>query len=57
MIQVNQGVQIRSFAYDSLSRLRTATNPESGLMQYSYDPNGNMIQKIDARNVVTSYVY
>jgi YD repeat-containing protein len=54
---VTQGGQTRSFAYDSLSRLKSATNPESGLIQYSYDNNGNLTQKIDARNIQTNYVY
>lgn len=30
LIIVNQGEQSRSFTYDSLSRLKSATNPESG---------------------------
>jgi RHS repeat-associated protein len=54
---VSQGVQTRSFVYDSLSRLKQATNPESGLIQYNYDNNGNLTSKIDARNITTSYVY
>jgi RHS repeat-associated protein len=54
---VSQGVQTRSFVYDSLSRLKQATNPESGLIQYSYDNNGNLTQKTDARNVQTAYLY
>ncbi len=54
---VNQGVQTRSFTYSSLSRLLSATNPESGLIQYVYDNNGNLTQKTDARNVVANYVY
>jgi len=54
---VNQGGQTRSFTYSSLSRLKSATNPESGLIQYNYDNNGNLTQKTDARAVVTSYVY
>ena len=35
----------RSFKYDSLSRLVTATNPESGAISYSYDADGNLLQK------------
>ena len=54
---VNQGVQTRSFVYDSLSRLKSATNPESGLIQYAYDNNGNLATKIDARNITTTYAY
>lgn len=32
----------RSFSYDSLSRLTSATNPESGTIAYTYDLNGNL---------------
>jgi len=35
----------RSFVYDSLSRLLTATNPESGTIRYSYDANSNLVSK------------
>jgi RHS repeat-associated protein len=35
----------RTFTYDSLSRLLTAHNPESGTITYSYDADGNLLQK------------
>ncbi|HEY2390212.1 MAG TPA: RHS repeat-associated core domain-containing protein [Candidatus Angelobacter sp.] len=35
----------RIFTYDSLSRLLTATNPESGTISYSYDADGSLLQK------------
>jgi RHS repeat-associated protein len=35
----------RTFTYDSLSRLLTANNPESGTITYSYDADGNLVQK------------
>jgi YD repeat-containing protein len=35
----------RTFTYDSLSRLLTANNPESGTIPYSYDLDGNLLQK------------
>lgn len=54
---VTQGIQTRSFAYSSLSRLLSATNPESGLIQYAYDNNGNLTRKTDARGVQTDFVY
>ena len=44
----------RTFVYDSLSRLYSATNPESGTTLYRYDANGNLIGKADARTVVTT---
>ena len=48
---------MRVFAYDGLSRLTSATNPENGTIFYSYDLNGNLKQKIDARGAVTDLVY
>jgi YD repeat-containing protein len=32
-------------------------NPESGTINYGYDPNGNLTSKVDARNITTSYIY
>jgi RHS repeat-associated protein len=46
---VTQGSQTRTFTYDSLSRLRTAVNPESGTVSYQYDDNNNVLVKTDAR--------
>lgn len=46
---VTQDAQTRSFVYDSLSRLTSATNPESGTVQYQYDDKGNLVLKIDPR--------
>src|SRR4029077_4517137 len=37
--------RVRRFTYDSLSRLLTANNPESGLITYSYDADGELLQK------------
>jgi YD repeat-containing protein len=47
----------RTFVYDSLSRLQTSTNPETGTISYSYDANGNVHTKTDARGVVATYAY
>jgi YD repeat-containing protein len=64
--------RMRSFTYDSLSRLFCASNPEtsqnscpssatatmpSGVMTYNYDSDGNPSAKTDARGVVTNYAY
>ena len=54
---VTQGAQTRTFVYDSLSRLTSATNPESGTTTYAYDNNGNLIEKIDPRGTVSTYGY
>jgi RHS repeat-associated protein len=57
LLQVNQGVQTRSFVYDSLSRLTSATAPESGTTSYTYDAGGNLATKTDARGVVVTNTY
>src|ERR1043166_9358712 len=57
LTSVTQGTQTRSFTYDSLSRLRTAGNPESGTVAYQYDDNSNLLVKTDARGVSTHFDY
>ena len=57
LITVNQGEQPRSFTYDALSRLKSATNPESGTINYTYDANSNLATKTDARTITTTYAY
>ncbi len=52
-----QGAQTRTFTYDSLSRLRSAAHPESGTISYTYDDNGNLLTKQDARAVTTTLAY
>jgi RHS repeat-associated protein len=56
----------RSFIYDSLSRLTSATNPESGTITYAYDADGNVLTKTapspnqastGTKTVVTTYAY
>lgn len=54
----------RSFIYDSLSRLTSATNPESGTVSYTYDANGNVLSKVSPKpnsgstgNVTATYSY
>jgi len=37
--------RVRRFTYDSLSRLLTSHNPETGTITYAYDANGNVISK------------
>lgn len=40
------GSRPRSFTYDSLLRLLSANNPESGNLAYTYDANGNVTTKL-----------
>ncbi|KAF0250302.1 MAG: hypothetical protein FD167_284, partial [bacterium] len=61
--EVNQGVQVRTFTYDSLSRLTIATSPESGTSggngtsTYEYDDASNLTRRTDSRGIVTNYTY
>jgi RHS repeat-associated protein len=54
---VSQGAQTRTFVYDSLKRLSSAANPESGTIYYVYDANGNLTKKTDALGVYIDYTY
>jgi RHS repeat-associated protein len=54
---VTQGSQTRTFTYDAVSRLKSATNPESGTINYTYDANSNLATKTDARSIATTYAY
>jgi RHS repeat-associated protein len=47
----------RTFTYDSLSRLLTANNPESGTITWTYDNDSNVLTKQDARAVTITYNY
>ncbi|MBI4850185.1 MAG: RHS repeat protein, partial [Acidobacteria bacterium] len=60
--QVNQGLQTRTFAYDSLSRLLSSTTPETGLngsgtTSYQYDIASNLTKRTDPRGIITTYTY
>jgi RHS repeat-associated protein len=57
LVQITQGDQTRTFSYDSLSRLGRVVNPESGIVDYTYDRNGNIKTKRDARGIKTIYDY
>ena len=54
----------RTFTYDSLSRLLTVNNPESGSVTYTYDTSGNLATKTSPKpnqtgttTVVATYSY
>jgi YD repeat-containing protein len=55
--QCSGWTQTRTFSYDQLRRLRSATNPESGATLYTYDGNGNVVGRTDANSIVTTYRY
>jgi RHS repeat-associated protein len=57
LMTVTQGVQTRTFAYDSLKRLTSALDPESGTTAYTYDSNGNTLTKTDARTAKVTLAY
>jgi RHS repeat-associated protein len=60
LTQVSQGAsspQTRSFVYDTLGRLTTAINPESGSINYTYDDLGRVLSKTDSRSAVINYAY
>src|SRR6185437_7615006 len=52
---VQSGSRNRNFVYDSLKRLTSSTNPEVGTVTYSYDPDGNVATKRDARGITSTY--
>lgn len=49
--------RLRQFTYDSFGQLISATNPETGTIQYTYDPDRNLKTKTDARGIVRTYFY
>jgi RHS repeat-associated protein len=42
----SSNARTRTFSYDSLSRLTSATNPESGTITYAYDLNSNLATRV-----------
>lgn len=50
--------QPRHFGYDTLGRLRSATNPENGTQLFSkYDALGNLREKVDSQSRTITYEY
>lgn len=68
LTQVTQGSQTRTYAYDALGRLNSATTPEAGRVCFGtvtgstcnadgYDSFDNLLKRTDARGVLTTYGY
>jgi RHS repeat-associated protein len=53
---VTQGVQARTFVYTSLSRLKSAINPEKGTTSYTYYATSDIATKTDGP-AVTTFTY
>ncbi|HEX3156032.1 MAG TPA: hypothetical protein VHV32_15495, partial [Candidatus Angelobacter sp.] len=49
--------RVRTFQYDSLSRLTQSNNPEAGQINYTYDADGSVITRKDARGITLTYGY
>jgi RHS repeat-associated protein len=54
---LQNGSHQRNFTYNSLSQMLTSTNPEVGTITYTYDADGSVATKKDARNITTTYGY
>ena len=54
---VQGGSHNRTFVYDSLKRLTSSLNPETGTtaVTYAYDADSNVITKTDARGIIINY--
>ena len=46
VVSITQGTQTRTFVYNSLNQLTTATNPENGTTNYQYDEEGNLAVRL-----------
>lgn len=56
-LSVSQGTQMRTFTYDSASRLISEVHPESGTAGYTYNSNSNLIDSTDAEAVHAHFTY
>jgi RHS repeat-associated protein len=57
LLQVSQGVQTRTYAYDGMGRMTDATTPEAGHVILQYNAFDLVSQQTDARGVKTNYGY
>ncbi|HIK11545.1 MAG TPA: RHS repeat protein, partial [Oscillatoriaceae cyanobacterium M33_DOE_052] len=59
LIQIgqNSGGQTRTFGYDGYGRLTSQTTPEAGTVVFSYNADGTVYQRTDARNITATFSY
>ena len=59
LLQVNQGQQVRTYAYDSLGRTTSSCVPETKNLctTFTYKDYGPIATKIDPRSITTTYAY
>ncbi len=57
LTQVSQGSQTRTYNYDDMGRLTSATTPEAGTVSYQYNGFNLVTLRTDARGVDTTYTY
>ena len=57
LTQVSQGSQTRTFVYGSNQLLASATNPETGTVSFTYNADGTMATRTDAKGQETRYSY
>ncbi|HUS08289.1 MAG TPA: RHS repeat-associated core domain-containing protein [Bryobacteraceae bacterium] len=51
------GTQTRTWVYDANQRLQSVTNPESGTVTFTYNANGDVATKTDAKGQRAEYSY
>ncbi|MGH9632262.1 MAG: RHS repeat domain-containing protein, partial [Bryobacteraceae bacterium] len=49
--------QSRSWTYNAQQRLESTTHPESGATSYTYNPDGSLLRKTDAKGQKVEYGY
>jgi RHS repeat-associated protein len=57
LLQVSQGAQTRTYAYDGMGRSTDITTPEAGHVNFQYNAFNQVSQQTDARGVKTNLGY
>ena len=57
LTSVTQDTQERTFDYSTLSRLLSATNPESGTITYTYNDSGDLETRTDMLGITSTMEY